>query len=60
MALTSIDFAQEIRRRGAVGVHSVTFRDNRSTLWSLTQGGAVLNVHRAYRNAPPDVLDAFV
>jgi hypothetical protein len=37
----------------------VRFRANRSTIWSLTQGGAVLNLHVAYRTAPIEVLDHF-
>lgn len=59
MPLTPPEFVSEIRRRGAGRVRSVTFRDNRSTLWSLTKGGTVLNVHSAYREAPADLLDAF-
>jgi len=59
MPLTPPAFADEIRRRGAGRIRSVTFRDNRSTLWSLTRGGTVLNVHRAYASAPPAILDAF-
>lgn len=59
MALTSTDFARELRSRGATRIRSATFRDNRSTVWSLTRGGTTLNVHRAFRNAPPDILDAF-
>jgi hypothetical protein len=37
----------------------VTFRDNRATVWSLTQHGTVLNVHAAYASATPRLLDAF-
>lgn len=32
---------------------------NRSTVWSLTQNGTVLNVHAAYRRASSPLLDAF-
>ena len=59
MPLTPIEFAREMHSRGADGIRSVTFRDNRSTLWSLTRGGTTLNLHRAYRDAPDDILDAF-
>ena len=45
--------------RGATRVQRVRFRANRSTIWSLTQGGFVLNLHLAYRNAPREVLDHF-
>jgi hypothetical protein len=37
----------------------VRFRENRSTVWSLTKGGTVLNVHAAYSAATPELLDAF-
>lgn len=38
----------------------MALRQNRSTIWSLTQGGRVLNLHVAYRRAPLTVLRAFV
>ena len=37
----------------------MAFRNNRSTVWSLTQDGTVLNLHSAYRRAPEPLLDAF-
>lgn len=57
--LTTTDFLHELRRRGAKRVSRVRFRTNRNTVWSLTQRGTVLNVHSAYRLAPPSLLDAF-
>lgn len=57
--LTSSDFLREIRARGATRVAHVRFRENRSTVWSLTQRGTVLNVHSAFRDAPSKLLDAF-
>ena len=57
--LTATDFLYEIRSRGATRISCVTFRKNRSTIWSLTQNGTVLNVHNAYRRASPALLDAF-
>jgi hypothetical protein len=57
--LTSSDFLRELQSRGATRVSRVRFRDNRSTVWSLTQEGTVLNVHVAYRSASPPLLDAF-
>jgi hypothetical protein len=57
--LTSTDFLRELQRRGAARVSCVRFRQNRSTVWSLTQRGTVLNVHAAYRSATPGLLDAF-
>ncbi|MEQ1856640.1 MAG: SprT family zinc-dependent metalloprotease [Longimicrobiales bacterium] len=52
-------FLAELRRRGATRLSRVSFRKNRSTVWSLTQGGRVLNLHTAYGSASPDLLDAF-
>lgn len=57
--MTSNDFLREIRRRGATRISRVHFRENRSTVWSITRNGTVLNVHAAYRTAPPSLLDAF-
>lgn len=57
--LTATDFLLEIHRRGAARIRCVRFRKNRSTIWSLTRDGTVLNVHDAYRRASPDLLDAF-
>lgn len=57
--LTASDFLHELRYRGARRINCVRFRKNRSTVWSLTQDGTVLNVHAAYRRASPPLLDAF-
>jgi hypothetical protein len=57
--LTAQDFLTELRERGAKRLSRVTFRENRSVVWSLTQEGTVLNVHAAYAAAPPELLDAF-
>lgn len=57
--MTPQDFLLELHRRGATRVSRVTFRRNRSTLWSLTQRGRVLNVHSAYCTATVELLDAF-
>lgn len=48
-----------LRAEGARSLRRVVLRENRSTIWSLTQGGAVLNLHSAYRSAPPSILQAF-
>jgi hypothetical protein len=45
-------FLQELHRRGARRLSRVTFRANRSTVWSLTQGGRVLNLHAAFNIGP--------
>lgn len=57
--LTPQEFLNELHRRGATRVSRVFFRRNRSTFWSLTQDGRVLNVHAAYGTASPELLDAF-
>jgi len=53
------EMCDELARRGAHRLAKVTFRKNRSTIWSLTQDATVLNLHEAYRAAPDSVLDAF-
>jgi hypothetical protein len=57
--LTSHDFLDALHHRGAKRIRHVRFRNNRSTVWSLTQRGTVLNVHAAYRKAPARLLDSF-
>jgi hypothetical protein len=57
--MTPTDFLHALRERGAARIRCVHFRQNRSTVWSLTQRGTVLNVHAAYRGAPSSLLDAF-
>lgn len=57
--LEATDFLGEMHRRGATRLARVRFRDNRSTVWSLTQRGTILNVHSAFRAAPAELLDAF-
>lgn len=57
--LTAEEFLNELHRRGAKRISRVSFRRNRSIMWSLTQKGRVLNVHAAYGSAPPELLDAF-
>lgn len=57
--LTPQDFLAALRQRGAMRIRRVTFRDNRSVVWSLTQQATVLNLHRAYGAAPTELLDAF-
>ena len=57
--LTSSEFLSELRRRGATRLIRIRFRVNRSTVWSLTRRGTVLNLHVAYRGASPEIMDAF-
>ena len=56
---TESAFLEALRRRGARGLGRVVFRPNRSTIWSLSGNGTVLNLHEGYRDAPPSILDAF-
>ncbi len=51
-------FLSALRARGARRLRSVAFRQNRATIWSLTQGGTALNLHEAFRGAPPSIVDA--
>jgi hypothetical protein len=54
------DFLEELRSRGAVRLSRVTFRANRSTVWSITRSGRVLNLHAAFASAPSaELFDAF-
>lgn len=48
-----------LHEEGARGVRRVVLRENRSTIWSLTQRGTVLNLHSAYGSAPRSILCAF-
>lgn len=59
MLLTPHDFLAELRARGADGVRRVVFRRTRSTIFSLTRYGRVLNLNAAFAAAPPELLDAF-
>lgn len=59
MVLNASEFLLQLRRRGATRVRRVSFRRNRSVLWSLTQRGTVLNAHVAYATASEELLDAF-
>lgn len=59
IVLTSSSFLDEIHDRGGGRLARVRFRDSRSTVWSLTRRGTVLNLHDVFRAAPPDLLDAF-
>jgi hypothetical protein len=53
-------FLEELRRRGALRLSRVTFRANRSIVWSITQRGRALNVHAAFASDPSsELLDAF-
>lgn len=59
VSLSAAEFLSELRRRGVTRVEMVRFRQNRRTIWSLTARGTALNVHEAFREAPPSILDAF-
>jgi hypothetical protein len=57
--LTPQEFLIEMQRRGATRLSRVSFRRNRSIIWSLTQRGRVLNLHAVYGSATEELLDAF-
>ncbi|HLU24617.1 MAG TPA: SprT family zinc-dependent metalloprotease [Longimicrobiales bacterium] len=56
---TEETFLGALRARGATRLRKVSFRPTRSTIFSLTRGGAVLNLNAAFRASPPPLLDAF-
>ncbi len=56
---TETGFLEALHRRGADRLRRVAFRQNRATIWSLGEGGTVLNLHAGYRQVPPSILDAF-
>jgi len=57
---TEEDLRNRLRGAGATDVERVRFRGNRSTIWSVTSGGTVLNLHEGYRTAPWSLLRHFV
>ena len=57
--LTPEEFLAELWARGASGLRRVTLRRTRSTIFSLTRNGRVLNLNAAFAMAPPELLDAF-
>ena len=56
---TETTFLEALHRRGARRLRRVIFRRNRTTIWSLSGNGTVLNLHEGYRDASPSILDAF-
>ena len=56
---TASELLVELRAHGATRLRAVSFRRNRSTIWSLTRNGTVLNLHEAYRSASDALVDAF-
>ena len=49
---------EALRARGVRGIRTVRFRQNRSTIISVGAGGTSLNLHSAFAEAPPGILDA--
>lgn len=60
MSRSADEILQFLRSAGAASLRRVALRENRSTLWSLTRRGTVLNLHVAYGEAPPALLRSFV
>ena len=46
-----------LRARGAIRLAEIAFRRNKRTIWSLTRGGRRLNLHVAFQDASPAVVD---
>jgi hypothetical protein len=58
--ISASQFLAELQRRGAPDLVRVSLRENRSTLWSVTGAGRVLNVHVGYAVEPAsELFDAF-
>lgn len=57
--LTAAQFLEALHLRGARRLRRVRFRNNRTTVWSLTRRGTVLNLHDAFQDAPPSIVDDF-
>lgn len=56
MPRSAAETLEVLRALGATRLRTVRFRANRSTIWSLTQGGRTLNLHRAFSMAPRPIL----
>ena len=56
--LTEAEVVAALRERGVPGIRRVAFRSNRSTILSLSPGGARLSLHEAFAHATPKILDA--
>lgn len=59
MARDGTGILEILREEGAHGLQRVVLRANRSRIWSLTRGGTVLNLHRAFGEAPREILADF-
>ena len=57
--LTEEEFLSELRARGVATIRRVNFKENRSTIWSITGGGGVLNLHLGFALATPELIDSF-
>ena len=59
MARTANEILRLLHGWGARELERVSLRDNRSTIWSLTDEGRRLNLHVAFADAPPAMLRHF-
>ena len=50
---------RHLRSLGANRLERVRFRENRSTIWSLTRSGSRLNLHSGFQSAPRIVVEEF-
>ena len=60
MVRSDAEILEFLRASGARRLRRVRLKENRSTIWSLTQQGRVLNLHAAFGSAPSRVLGSFV
>ena len=60
MVRSDAEILEFLRASGARSLRSVRLKENRSTIWSLTQRGRVLNLHAAFASAPARLLRDFV
>jgi hypothetical protein len=60
MARSEEEILEFLRASGARSLRRVRLKENRSTIWSLTQHGRVLNLHRAFAGASARLLENFV
>ncbi|UCC27056.1 MAG: SprT-like domain-containing protein [Gemmatimonadales bacterium] len=60
MSRSAPEILEFLRSSGARRVQRVCLKANKSTIWSLTQQGTVLNLHVAFAGAPRRLLRYFV
>lgn len=59
MTRSEAEILDLLRTYGASALRRVRLKENRATIWSLTQRGRVLNLHAAFAGAPARLLKEF-